>query len=37
MEIDDYRSGAKVVDLAVEQGAGHDKALDLVGTFVVSG
>ena len=30
----DLRSDVKIVDLGVEQGAGHDDALDLVGAFI---
>jgi hypothetical protein len=28
------QASVKIVDLAVEQGAGHDEALDLIGAFV---
>src|SRR6185437_4334345 len=34
METEYSRSGTEIVDLAVEQGAGHDDALDLVGALV---
>jgi hypothetical protein len=34
METRDRRNETKIGDLAVEQGAGHDEALDLVGALV---
>jgi hypothetical protein len=34
MENKSYRIGTKISDLAVEQGTGHDHALDLVGALV---
>ena len=34
MKTSSQRTGAKIVNLVFEQGAGHDDALDLVGALV---
>jgi len=34
MEITAHRASTMIVDLAVEQRAGHHEALDLIGAFV---